>query len=68
MKKKIHPKYQLATVKCACGAVYQLNSTKSSFEIELCKNCAPVFTGQEEAKMALGQVEKFRKRQAKKRQ
>ncbi|MCL4358381.1 MAG: 50S ribosomal protein L31 [Patescibacteria group bacterium] len=65
MKKKIHPVYQFATVKCVCGASYQIPSTKKIIEVEVCKNCSPVFTGKEERRVILGQVEKFKKRQAK---
>jgi large subunit ribosomal protein L31 len=66
MKKKIHPQYFLAKVKCACGAQYEIPSTKKEIFVEICRNCSPVFTGKEETKVVMGQVEKFLKRAKKK--
>lgn len=65
MKKKIHPQYILTKVSCACGAVYEMPGTVKQVEVEICKNCSPLFTGTEEKKAVLGQVEKFLKRKAK---
>lgn len=65
MKKDIHPSYQLATIKCACGEVYQIPSVKKVIEVEMCKKCSPLFTGREEKRIVMGQVEKFLKRQRK---
>lgn len=64
MKKKIHPQYTLTKVKCACGAVYEIPGTANQIEIEICKNCSPLFTGTEEKRAILGQVEKFLKRKS----
>jgi large subunit ribosomal protein L31 len=66
MKKKIHPQYFLAKVKCACGAEYEIPTTKKEIFVEICRNCSPVFTGKEETKVVMGQVEKFLKRAGKK--
>lgn len=68
MKKKIHPQYFLAKVKCACGAEFEIPATKKEIIVEICKNCSPLFTGKEETKVIIGQVEKFLKRQKKKSQ
>lgn len=68
MKKKIHPQYFLAKVKCACGAEFETPATKKEIIVEICKNCSPLFTGKEETKVIIGQVEKFLKRQKKKSQ
>jgi large subunit ribosomal protein L31 len=63
MKKEIHPKYyKNAQVKCACGNVFTVGSTKESIEIEICSQCHPFYTGKEKLIDALGRVEKFKKR------
>lgn len=67
MKKNIHPQYfPNATVKCACGNTFTVGSTKEFMEIEICSKCHPFYTGKERIVDKTGQVEKFRKRLAKK--
>jgi large subunit ribosomal protein L31 len=67
MKKEIHPKYyNKAMVRCACGNVFTVGSTKESMEVEICSKCHPFYTGKEKMVDAAGRVEKFRKRLAKK--
>ncbi|MFH1894893.1 MAG: 50S ribosomal protein L31 [Patescibacteria group bacterium] len=67
MKKDIHPKYyENATVKCACGNTFGVGSTKEFLEVEICSKCHPFYTGKEKLIDALGRVEKFKKRLAKK--
>jgi large subunit ribosomal protein L31 len=65
MKKNIHPPYQIATIKCACGETYQIPSVKKAILVEMCKKCSPLFTGKEEKRVIMGQIEKFMKRQQK---
>ncbi|GBD34670.1 50S ribosomal protein L31 [bacterium HR35] len=65
MKKNIHPTYFLTKVKCACGAEYEVYGTKKEIFVEVCRNCSPLFTGTEEAKVVIGRVERFRKRYSK---
>ena len=65
MKKIIHPQYIITKVTCACGAIYEIPGTAKQIEVEICKNCSPLFTGNEEKRAVLGQVEKFLKRKAK---
>lgn len=68
MKKNIHPQYfPNAHVKCACGAEFEVGSTKEFLEIEICSKCHPFYTGKEKILDTMGRVEKFRKRLAKKR-
>ena len=68
MKKNIHPTYfPNARVKCACGATFQVGSTKEFIEIEICSNCHPFYTGRERVVDTMGRVEKFKKRLEKKR-
>lgn len=67
MKSDIHPKYYEKTrVHCACGNTFTVGSTKEFIEIEICSSCHPFYTGKEKIIDAMGRVEKFRKRLAKK--
>ena len=67
MKKDIHPKYyDNARVMCACGNTFTIGSTKELIEVEICSKCHPFYTGKEKNIDAIGQVQKFRKRLAKK--
>lgn len=67
MKKDIHPKYfENANVRCACGNVFTVGSTKELIEVEICSKCHPFYTGKEKMIDTMGRVEKFKKRLAKK--
>ena len=67
MKKDIHPKYYPKTkVHCACGANFEVGSTKERIETEICVNCHPFYTGKEKTIDTAGQIEKFKKRLSKK--
>jgi len=66
MKKNIHPQYYPnATVKCACGNQFTVGSTKEFIEVEICSRCHPFYSGKEKIVDTMGQVQKFRKRLAK---
>ena len=47
MKKDIHPETKEATIECACGKVFEVESTKEGLEVEICSNCHPFYTGKE---------------------
>ena len=67
MKKNIHPKYYNdCRVSCACGNTFTTGSTKESIDVEICSKCHPFYTGKEKILDTMGQVQKFRKRLAKK--
>jgi len=67
MKKDIHPKYYPnARVQCACGNTFTTGSTKEYLDVEICSKCHPFYTGKEKVLDMVGQVQKFRKRLAKK--
>lgn len=67
MKKDIHPRYYpKAKVHCACGATFEIGSTRQYIETEICGRCHPFYTGKEKIIDATGQVEKFKKRLKKK--
>ncbi len=67
MKKDIHPKYyNKASVRCACGNVFSVGSTKEFIETEVCAKCHPFYTKQEKVLDTLGRVQKFKERMSKK--
>ena len=65
MKADIHPKYQAAEIRCACGNVIQTRSTKSSIVVGICNACHPFYTGQQKFVDTAGRVDKFQQRLAK---
>ncbi|BDG61784.1 50S ribosomal protein L31 [Caldinitratiruptor microaerophilus] len=64
MKPGIHPKYELTTITCACGAVYHVGSTKKNIRVEVCANCHPFYSGNRSARVETtgGRIERFRKK------
>ena len=62
MKEKIHPKYQVTTVKCACGNTFETGSTKENIRVEICNKCHPFFTGKQKLVDTGGRVDRFKKR------
>ncbi len=63
MKPKIHPKFNVATVKCStCGQEHVVGTTSNNFRIDTCSNCHPFYTGQQTFIQVAGRVEKFNKR------
>jgi large subunit ribosomal protein L31 len=67
MKKGIHPNYYPeARVVCACGNTWTTGSTRKEIRTEVCSNCHPFFTGQQQRLIDIeGQVDRFyRKLQA----
>jgi len=65
MKKGIHPTYYPdAQVVCAsCGTTWKTGSTRKSIRTEVCSNCHPFFTGQQQRLIDIeGQVDRFYKK------
>jgi len=62
MKEGIHPTYQKAVVRCACGETFETRSTKPDIRVEICSKCHPFFTGKQKLVDTGGRVEKFKKR------
>ena len=62
MREGIHPNYEVATVKCACGETFETRSTKGDINVEICSKCHPFYTGQQKAVSARGRVDKFNKK------
>ena len=62
MKENIHPKYEKATITCACGEVIETRSTKGDIHVEICSKCHPFFTGKQKLVDTGGRVDRFKKR------
>lgn len=64
MKQNIHPTfYTDAVVTCACGNTWKTGSTRKEIRTEVCSNCHPFFTGQQQRILDIeGQVDRFYKR------
>ena len=62
MKKEGHPKYGKSDVHCACGAKWDMNSTRKELKVGICAKCHPFFTGKQKLVDTAGRVERFRKR------
>jgi len=64
MKTGIHPKYVVATVRCACGNSFETLSTKEEIRVEVCAACHPVFTGEGSRRVVdtEGRVERFKRK------
>lgn len=64
MKDKIHPKYYRSTATCACGAKFEIGSTKENIHVDICSQCHPLFTGKQKIMDTEGRVERFKKKYA----
>ena len=62
MKKDIHPEYELAIVRCACGNEVEIRTTRPGVNVEICSNCHPFYTGKQKLVDTAGRVDRFRKR------
>ena len=62
MKENIHPKYEDATITCACGNVINTKSTKGDIRVEICSKCHPFFTGKQKLVDTGGRGDRFKKR------
>ncbi|NLC10923.1 MAG: 50S ribosomal protein L31 [Firmicutes bacterium] len=62
MKEKIHPSYYKTTITCACGATYDVGSTKKDLRVEICSKCHPFFTGKQKFVDSGGRVDRFKRK------
>lgn len=65
MKADIHPNYQAAEIRCACGNVITTRSVKKTVIIGICNACHPFYTGTQKFVDTAGRVDKFQQRMAK---
>ena len=62
MKEKIHPKYEKATVRCACGETFETRSTRQNLRVDICSKCHPFYTGKRQMVDTGGRVDRFNRR------
>lgn len=62
MKKNIHPVMHEVEVECACGAKFTVKSTKENFNVEVCSECHPFYTGAQGRAKKTGSIEKFNRK------
>ena len=62
MKEKIHPKYDKAVVRCACGETFETRSTKPNLRVDICSKCHPFYTGKRQMVDTGGRVDRFNRR------
>ncbi|HMO66398.1 MAG TPA: 50S ribosomal protein L31 [Verrucomicrobiota bacterium] len=65
MKADIHPRYEAAEIRCACGNIIETRSTRKSLLIGICNACHPFYTGTQKFVDTAGRVDKFQQRLAK---
>jgi large subunit ribosomal protein L31 len=61
-KEGIHPAYGAAKITCACGATYEMASSRGSFAVEICASCHPFYTGKQKLLDTAGRIERFQKK------
>ncbi len=64
MKEKIHPKYEVVSIRCACGNTFETRSTKQNIVVDLCSSCHPFFTGKQKLVDTAGRIDRFKKKYA----
>jgi large subunit ribosomal protein L31 len=62
VKPKIHPRYQVCNVHCACGNAFVTRSTLPRIAVDICSACHPFFTGKQKFVDTAGRVERFSKK------
>jgi len=62
MKTGIHPTYHRAKVTCACGASFEVGSTKEDVFVDTCSSCHSFYTGEVNTATMVGRAEKFKAR------
>ncbi len=65
MKPDIHPRYEMATVTCSCGSVFETRSTAEKLSVELCSQCHPFYTGKQKLVDTGGRIDRFERRYGK---
>ncbi|WP_250461737.1 50S ribosomal protein L31 [Microbulbifer litoralis] len=63
MKTDIHPNYTDVTATCSCGNVIKTRSTLGKdFQVDVCAQCHPFYTGKQKQATTGGRVDRFKKR------
>jgi large subunit ribosomal protein L31 len=66
MKANIHPKAQVITASCICGAEFILETTLETLRVEICSACHPFYAGTNKVIDVAGRIDKFKKKYSKK--
>jgi large subunit ribosomal protein L31 len=64
MKDGIHPKYEVVSVTCACGAAFKTRSTSKELAVDICSQCHPFYTGKQRLVDTAGRIDRFRRKYA----
>lgn len=64
MKDGIHPEYHRSRVVCVCGNTFEVGGTRKEYQLDICANCHPFFTGKHKLLDTEGRIERFRKKYA----
>ena len=62
MKSDIHPNYDTAAVRCACGETFETRSTRQQLRVDICSKCHPFYSGKRMMVDVGGRVDRFNKR------
>jgi large subunit ribosomal protein L31 len=63
LKEGLHPKAEMTTIVCGCGASYEVLSTKKNIRVEVCANCHPFYTGSRSSRIEAGsRIDRFKKK------
>jgi large subunit ribosomal protein L31 len=62
MRDKIHPRYEMTKIACACGNAIETRSTVKNIKTEICSACHPFFTGKQKLVDTAGRIERFRRK------
>jgi len=65
MKKGLHPEVSEIKAVCACGATFNVISTKKEIHLDICSQCHPLFTGKQKIVDTEGRVGRFQKQMEK---
>jgi len=66
MKQGIHPEYEMTSIRCTCGNVIDVRSTKQDMSVQICSECHPFYTGKQRLVDTAGRIERFKKKYANK--
>jgi large subunit ribosomal protein L31 len=66
MKEGVHPRYEKASIVCACGSVIETRSTVPTIHVEICSACHPFYTGKQKLVDTAGRIERFNRKYGRK--
>lgn len=62
MKQETHPQYFEAKANCACGNSWTTGGTVKEYNLDICSNCHPFYTGKQKTLDTRGRIDRFTKR------